>query len=82
VPAHRRQSAFEIAQERLLLEACRQLTYLPAAVASIAYELGFQDPAYFSRLFKKRFGLTVCKLFITQGSIPSAGGCGHASSTA
>jgi AraC family transcriptional activator of pobA len=52
------QTAFEIAQERLLLEACRQLTYLPASVASIAYELGFQDPAYFSRLFKKRFGLT------------------------
>lgn len=51
-------TAFEIAQERLLLEACRQLTYLPAGVASIAYELGFQDPAYFSRLFKKRFGLT------------------------
>jgi AraC family transcriptional activator of pobA len=51
-------SAFDIAQERLLLEACRQLTYLPASVASIAYELGFQDPAYFSRLFKKRFGLT------------------------
>jgi AraC family transcriptional activator of pobA len=52
------QSAFEIAQERLLLEACRQLTYLPSAVATIAYELGFQDPAYFSRLFKKRFGVT------------------------
>lgn len=52
------QSAFEIAQERLLLEACRQLTYLPVGVATIAYELGFQDPAYFSRLFKKRYGLT------------------------
>lgn len=51
-------SAFDIAQERLLLEACRQLTYLPAGVATIAYELGFQDPAYFSRLFKKRFGVT------------------------
>jgi AraC family transcriptional activator of pobA len=51
-------SAFDIAQERLLLEACRQLTYLPASVSSIAYELGFQDPAYFSRLFKRRFGLT------------------------
>jgi AraC family transcriptional activator of pobA len=50
-------SAFEIAQERLLLEACRQLTYLPASIATIAYELGFQDPAYFSRLFKKRFGV-------------------------
>jgi AraC family transcriptional activator of pobA len=51
-------SAFEIAQERLLLEACRQLTYLPASIATIAYELGFQDPAYFSRLFKKRYGVS------------------------
>jgi len=51
-------TAFEIAQERLLLEACRQLTYLPSTVATIAYGLGFQDPAYFSRLFKRRFGTT------------------------
>ena len=51
-------SAFDIAQDRLMLEACRKLTYLPASIASIAYELGFQDPAYFSRLFKKRMGVT------------------------
>ena len=51
-------SAFDIAQDRLVLEACRKLTYVPASIASIAYELGFQDPAYFSRLFKKRVGVT------------------------
>ncbi len=51
-------SAFEITQDRLMLEACRKLTYVPAGVASIAYELGFQDPAYFSRLFKKLMGVT------------------------
>ena len=51
-------SAFDITQDRLMLEACRKLTYVPASIASIAYELGFQDPAYFSRLFKKRIGLT------------------------
>lgn len=51
-------SAFDIAQDRLMLEACRKLTYVPASIASIAYELGFQDPAYFSRLFKKRVGVT------------------------
>jgi AraC family transcriptional activator of pobA len=45
-------------QERLMLEACRKLTYVPAGVAGIAYELGFQDPAYFSRLFKKLVGMT------------------------
>jgi len=52
------QSAFDLTQDRLMLEACRKLTYLPASIASIAYELGFQDPAYFSRLFKKRMGVT------------------------
>jgi AraC family transcriptional activator of pobA len=53
-----RKSAFEITQDRLMLEACRKLTYVPAGIASIAYELGFQDPAYFSRLFKKLLGVT------------------------
>ncbi|WP_373987154.1 helix-turn-helix domain-containing protein [Duganella sp. BuS-21] len=52
------QSAFDLTQDRLMLEACRKLTYLPASIASIAYELGFQDPAYFSRLFKKRMGIS------------------------
>jgi AraC family transcriptional activator of pobA len=51
-------TAFEMTQERLMLEACRKLTYVPASVAGIAYELGFQDPAYFSRLFKKLVGVT------------------------
>jgi AraC family transcriptional activator of pobA len=51
-------SAFDTTQDRLMLEACRKLTYVPASIASIAYELGFQDPAYFSRLFKKRIGVT------------------------
>ena len=53
-----RQSAFDMTQRRLMLEACRQLTYLPSAVATIAYELGFQDPAYFSRAFKRHMGTT------------------------
>jgi AraC family transcriptional activator of pobA len=64
-------SAFEITQERLMLEACRKLTYVPASVAGIAYELGFQDPAYFSRLFKKLVGVTP-KAYRerTQASVP------------
>jgi AraC family transcriptional activator of pobA len=51
-------TAFDLAQDRLMLEACRKLTYVPASIASIAYELGFQDPAYFSRLFKKLVKVT------------------------
>lgn len=64
-------SAFDMAQDRLVLEACRKLTYVPSGVASIAYELGFQDPAYFSRLFKKHTGMTP-KEFRQRGSQPPA----------
>lgn len=51
-------SAFDIAQERLLLEARRRLIYISAPVSQLAYELGFQDAAYFCRYFKKQTGLT------------------------
>ncbi|WUR15472.1 helix-turn-helix domain-containing protein [[Empedobacter] haloabium] len=51
-------SAFDMTQDRLLLEACRKLTYMPASIASVGEELGFRDPAYFSRAFKKLMGIT------------------------
>ncbi|HYD68909.1 helix-turn-helix domain-containing protein [Azospirillum sp.] len=51
-------SAFEVAQDRLLLEARRRLIYIAAPVSLLAYELGFQDPAYFNRFFKKLTGET------------------------
>lgn len=51
-------SAFDVVQDRLLLEARRRLIYIAAPVAMIGYELGFQDPAYFNRLFKKLTGET------------------------
>ena len=28
------------------------------AIADVAYRTGFLDPAYFARLFRKRFGIT------------------------
>ena len=70
-------SAFEITQDRLMLEACRKLTYVPAGIASIAYELGFQDPAYFSRLFKKLVKVTP-KEFRQQTQHGTAGANGDA----
>ena len=42
-----------VLEERLLLEARRNLTYTNMTVAQIAYYLGFSDPAYFSRFFSK-----------------------------
>jgi len=45
-----------VLEERLLLEAKRNLTYTNMTVAQIAYYLGFTDPAYFSRFFRKLAG--------------------------
>lgn len=50
-------SAFELIQERLLLEARRRLLYVNIPVSLLAYELGFRDPAYFCRFFKKQTGM-------------------------
>jgi AraC family transcriptional activator of pobA len=49
-------SAFDLVQDRLLLEARRKLIYVAAPISLLAYELGFEDPAYFSRYFKSRVG--------------------------
>jgi AraC family transcriptional activator of pobA len=44
---------------RLMLEAQRKLQYSSLSVKELAYELGFNDPDYFSRLFKKNTGKSV-----------------------
>lgn len=47
----------EIVHERLLQEARRLLRYSAVPVTEIGYQLGFADPAYFSRFFAKRAGM-------------------------
>jgi AraC family transcriptional activator of pobA len=49
--------ALELIQERLVIAARRHLIYTDASVEAIAYGLGFQDPAYFSRFFKRHTAL-------------------------
>jgi AraC family transcriptional regulator, transcriptional activator of pobA len=44
---------------RLIQEAKRKLQYSNISAKELAYELGFNDPGYFSRLFKKNTGKTV-----------------------
>lgn len=56
--AHAGRSALALIHDRLLREACRRLTYLAAPVASLGFELGFDDPAYFSRFFKRGTGVS------------------------
>ncbi|MBP9906727.1 MAG: helix-turn-helix domain-containing protein [Rhodoferax sp.] len=58
VRAERGISALELVHERLTREACRRLVYVAVPVASLASDLGFDDPAYFSRFFRRRTGLS------------------------
>lgn len=46
---------------RLMLEAQRKLQYSSISVKELAYDLGFNDPGYFSRLFKKSTGKSVSR---------------------
>ena len=43
---------------RLFQEACRRLEQSPLSIAQIAYGLGFNCPAHFSRFFKRQAGET------------------------
>ena len=51
-------TAFDLIQQRLALEARRRLVYAANSVSGIAAELGFKDPAYFSRFFRRHSGLS------------------------
>ena len=50
--------------QRLMLEAQRILFYEKSSVKELAYELGFADPDYFSRLFKKQTGKNISQFLI------------------
>jgi AraC family transcriptional regulator, transcriptional activator of pobA len=51
---------------RLMIEAQRKLHYSNLSVKELAYELGFNDPDYFSRLFKKCTGKSVSQVLETR----------------
>ena len=50
------QPASRLIDDRLIREARRQLVYTNLQVATIAYALGFADPAHFSRVFSRATG--------------------------
>lgn len=58
-------SAKEYINQRIILEAQRKLYYSETSVKEVAFELGFNDPDYFSRLFRKITGNTVSQ-FISE----------------
>ncbi|MBX8514966.1 helix-turn-helix domain-containing protein [Pseudomonas cichorii] len=50
------QSALQIINQRLLLEAKRNLVYTTMTINQVSDSLGFSEPAYFSRFFKRATG--------------------------
>jgi AraC family transcriptional activator of pobA len=52
------QSALALIHGRVLLEAKRNLMYTSMTVSVVSYTLGFSDPAYFTRFFKRQTGLS------------------------
>ena len=41
-----------------ILEACKELRHPNVAVANVAYSVGFNDPSYFARIFRRYFDLS------------------------
>ncbi|AOE64304.1 helix-turn-helix domain-containing protein [Pseudomonas corrugata] len=52
------QPALQIMHERQLLEAKRMLTYTGMTIYEISEMLGFSDPTNFTRLFRRRVGIS------------------------
>ncbi len=50
------QSPLQMINERIVLEAKRMLQHSPMSIKEIAHTLGFNDPSYFVKLFKRLAG--------------------------
>jgi len=62
----------QVIQERIIIEARRLLYYTDKSAKEIAYELGFDDAAYFSNFFKKHTSFSPTdfrsnKILISEG---------------
>lgn len=51
-------SALRMIEARLMREARRNLAYTNLSISTIAYTLGYSDPAYFSRVFTRDAGIS------------------------
>ena len=51
-------SVSELIETRKLIEAKNLLIYTDKTVSEIGFELGYNEKAYFTRVFKKRTGQT------------------------
>ncbi|MGH1336738.1 MAG: AraC family transcriptional regulator [Aureispira sp.] len=68
VKKYTNKSPKEYLTDLLIIEAKRRLFYSNISVKELAYSLGFSDPSYFSRIFKKKIGKSITD-FTTDLSI-------------
>jgi AraC family transcriptional activator of pobA len=72
-------SALDVVNARVVLEATRDLTFTLMSVKEIAFALGFEDPAYFTRFFTRHVGLTPSRFRGAALRRSSPGGAGQQS---
>lgn len=58
VKKHTGRTISSLIHERIITESKRLLSFSPQSVKEISYALGYDDPAYFNRFFKKQTGKT------------------------
>ena len=58
VKAQSGKPAIKHLHERRVLEAKRLLLYTPLSLKELAFDLGFSEPSYFNRFFKRETGIT------------------------
>ena len=61
------ESALALVHQRVVLAAKRSLVYTSMTISVVSYTLGFSDPAYFTRFFKRHVGVSP-KLFRKQAA--------------
>jgi AraC family transcriptional activator of pobA len=60
----------ELITDRRMLEAARLLRFTGLTVGEVAFRAGFADPLYFSRAFKRRYGVAPMGYREVHGSAP------------
>jgi AraC family transcriptional activator of pobA len=60
-------SPMQLAHDHLMIEAKRNLIYTAMTVQEVGFSLGFTDPAYFSRFFSRREGVSPQRFRAARG---------------